>query len=122
MKVQVKNCTECRTRIHKEEQEQYLKKQYTGIKDAIFTIACLSTAATLAVQVQRGRSRAYIQKLFQEICMMYETSEILGKPIVLTDIIRQLENDYEIDFSRINVNFNESEKEFIKNCKEAAKK
>ena len=82
----------------------------------------MSTAATLAVQVQRGRSRAYIQKLFQEICMMYETSEILGKPIVLTEVIKQLENDYEIDFSRINVNFNESEKEFIKNCKEAAKK
>ena len=112
------NCTQCRNKIHKEEQEKYLKKEYAGIRDAVDTIACLTTASVLGVQVQRGRTKEYIQELFKDICMMYETSELFGKPITLTDIMKQLEADYDIDFKKIHVNFNETEKEYIKGCKE----
>ena len=112
------NCTQCRNKIHKEEQEKYLKKEYAGIRDAVDTIACLTTASVLGVQVQRGRTKEYIQELFKDICMMYETSELFGKPITLTVMMKQLEADYDIDFKKIHVNFNETEKEYIKGCKE----
>ena len=115
--MKVLNCQQCRNKIHKEEQERYLKKEYAGINDAIQTIACMATAAVLGVQVQRGRTKLYIQELFKDICMMYETSELFGKPIMLTDIMKQLETDYDIDFKKIHVNFNESEKEYVKGCK-----
>ena len=117
MRGQARNCTECRKKIHAEEQERYLKKEYAGINDAIQTIACLTTASVLGVQVQRGRSKDYIQELFKDICMMYETSELFGKPITLTDIMKQLETDYDIDFKKIHVNFSETEKEYVKGCK-----
>jgi hypothetical protein len=97
--------------------EQYLKNEYAGIKDAVYTIACLTTACTLSVQVQRGRSKAYIQKLFDDIRMMYETPTALGKPIVLTEVMKQLEDEYDIDFKKIHVNFGETEKEYVKGCK-----
>ena len=117
MRVQARNCTECRKKIHAEEQEKYLKKEYAGIRDAVDTIACLTTASVLGVQVQRGRTKEYIQELFKDICMMYETSELFGKPIMLTDIMKQLEADYDIDFKKIHVNFSETEKEYVKGCK-----
>ena len=119
--MKTRNCTECRKRIHAEEQEEYLKKQYHGIKDAVDTIACLTTAAVLAVQVQRGRSKLYIQELFKDILMMYETPSVLGEPIELTAVMKQLEEEYGINFKRISVNFTETEKEYIKGCKEVAK-
>ena len=104
------NCTQCRREMH----EEYLKHEYAGISDAIYTIACLATASVLSVQVQRGRSKKYIQELFDDIRMMYETGSVLGKPIVLTEVMKQLEADYDIDFKKIKVNFVESEREFIK--------
>lgn len=115
------NCTQCRKKIHAEEQEKYLKKEYAGIRDAVDTIACLTTASVLGVQVQRGRSKEYIQELFKDICMMYETPAVLGKPIELTAVMKQLEEEYGINFKRISVNFTETEKEYIKGCKEVAK-
>lgn len=119
--MKTRNCTECRKRIHAEEQEAYLKMQYHGIKDAVDTIACLTTAAVLAVQVQRGRTKLYIQELFKDICMFYETSQLFGKPIELTDVMKTLETEYGIDFKKVHVNFSETEKEYIKGCRQAYK-
>jgi hypothetical protein len=117
MRVQVRNCTECRQKIHKEEQEAYLKKQYAWLNDGMYTMACLATTAAIAVQMQRGRSKDYIQKFFSDMVMIYTTSSVMGKPIDMVETMKMLEKEYGIDFSRIHVNFNESEKEFIKNCK-----
>lgn len=119
--MKTRSCTECRKRIHAEEQEAYLKKEYAGIKDAIQTIACLTTAATLAVQMQRKRSKAYIQQLYKDICMIYETSEVLGKPIILTEVMKMLEKEYDIDFKKIHVNFAETEKDYVKGYKAISK-
>ena len=44
--------------------------------------------------------------------MIYDTPEIFGKPIYLTDLRKTLETEYGIDFNRINVNI-EDEKSFI---------
>ena len=45
--------------------------------------------------------------------MIYDTPELFGKPIVLSDLRETFEKDYGIDFNRINVNI-EDEKSFIK--------
>ena len=45
-----------------------------------------------------------------------ETSTLFGKPIQMTDLMKTLETEYEIDFHRINPHL-ESEKDFIKGVK-----
>ena len=122
MKVRATNCTECRKRIHAEEQEAYLKKQYAWLNDGMYTMACLATTAAIAVQMQRGRSKDYVRKFFEDLVMIYTTSSVMGKPIDMVETMKMLEKEYGIDFKRIHVNFSESEKEFIKSCKGRAKK
>jgi hypothetical protein len=51
--------------------------------------------------------------MFDEMVMIFDTETFFGKQITLTDIMKDLESDYGIDFKRINVHL-ESEKEFIK--------
>lgn len=80
-------------------------------------MAVMSAAVALSVLVQRDRSKAYIQKFYDDMVMIYGTAEVLGKPLILTDVIKQLEQDYGVDFSRLHVNFNETQKEFIKGAK-----
>ena len=116
MKVQAKNCTECRKKIHEEEQRAYAKSQYAWLKDGMYTMAVLSATVAIAAQMKRGRSKKYIQGLFDDMVMLYDTSSVMGKPIVMTEVMKQLETEYDIDFSRIHVNFDEDEKEFIKNA------
>jgi hypothetical protein len=113
----IKDCNSCRRQIHKEEQEAYLKKQYAWLNDGMYTMACLATTAAIAVQMQRGRSKEYIQKLFSDMVMIYTTSSVMGKPIDMVKTMQMLEKEYGIDFNRIHVNFSETEKEFIKGCK-----
>jgi hypothetical protein len=74
------------------------------------------------VQAQRGRSKEYIRKLFDDMVCLYNTGSVFGKRIELVPMMKMLESEYGIDFKRINVNFDESEKEYIKNCREAMKK
>ncbi len=122
MKVQVRNCTECRKRIHAEEQERFLRIQYSWLTDGMSTMAALSATVAIAVQAQRGRSKEYIRKLFDDMVCLYNTGSVFGKRIELVPMMKMLESEYGIDFKRINVNFDESEKEYIKNCREAMKK
>lgn len=122
MKCQVKNCADCRKRIHAEEQEYYLKRQYTWLQDGMQTMASLSATVAIVALMQQGRSKAYIQRFFDRMVMIYNTGSVLGKSIELVPTMKRLEEEYDLDFKRINVNFTESEKEFIKNCKEAVKK
>ena len=121
MKARVQNCEACRKQIHKEEQEAYLKKQFAWLNDGLYTMGTMSAAVALVALMQQGRSKAYVQRFFERMVMIYDTGEVMGKPIVLTDVMKQLEAEYDIDFSRIHVNFNETEREFIKNCKKGAR-
>ena len=114
--MKARSCAACRKQIHKEEQDAFLKQQYAVLKDGIYTMACYSTAAALAVQMQRGHSKEYIRKMFDDMVAIYDTNTVFGKPIILTDVITQLEQEYDIDFKRIKVNL-ESEKEFVKGAK-----
>lgn len=121
MKCRVKDCISCRQQIHKEEQEAYLKKQYAWINDGMSTMAALSATVALSVQIMRGRSKAYIQKFYDDMVMLYTTDNVMGKTIVMKEVMDQLEKDYNIDFSRLQINFTESEKDFIKACRKGAK-
>ena len=111
--MKVKDCSKCRKQIINEAKTEFAKHEYAIFSDSAFTMAVYATVAVLTAQVRRGRSKEYIQKLFDEIVMIYDTPELFGKPIVLSDLRKTFEKDYEIDFNRINVHI-EDEKSFIK--------
>ena len=111
--MKVKDCSKCRKQIMNEAKTEFAKHEYAIFSDSAFTMAVYATVAVLTAQVRRGRSKEYIQKLFDEIVMIYDTPELFGKPIVLSDLRKTFEKDYGIDFNRINVNI-EDEKSFIK--------
>ena len=54
--------------------------------------------------------------MFDDMCMVYDTSTLFGKPIILPDVMKQLEKEYGIDFRRIHISL-ETEQEFIKGVK-----
>lgn len=114
------NCSTCRKRILESAQEAYLKQQYRVYTDAAYTFAVYATAAVLMAQIRRGRTKQYIQKLYDDIVLVYDTPQMFGKPISLTDIMHRLEKDYGIDFKRIHITL-ETEKQFISGVRKAAK-
>ena len=83
------DCKKCRSNIHKEEKELFLKSQYAMLKDAAYTFACYATVAVIAVQVRRGRSKDYIQKLFDEMVAIYDMPTVFGKELRMTDLMKQ---------------------------------
>lgn len=108
-----RNCNTCRKKIHDEEKALFAKHEYSVLKDAAYTFACYATVAVIAVQVRRGRSKDYIQKLFDEMVAIYDMPTVFGKELRMTDLMKQFEKDYDIDFRRIKVHM-ESESEFVK--------
>lgn len=110
------NCTQCRKKQFKEAEEAFLKQQYVIYKDMSYTFAVLSTAAVLGVMCRRGRTKDYIQKLYKDICFMYQYPAVMGKQVTLTDLLKTLEKDYGINFAELTVNV-ETEKEFITSAK-----
>ena len=114
--MKTKSCTECRKKISEEAKNEYIKHQYAIFKDCAFTFAVYATVAALTAHTRRGRSKRYIQKLFDDMVMIYDTPEIFGKQITLTDMKNALEKEYNIDFQRINVRI-EDERSFTKALK-----
>lgn len=102
--MKVMNCRKCR--------ENFAKSQYNFFKDNAYTMCCFSTAAVLAVMMKRGRSKEYIQKLYEDIKLMYDLPQIDGKQIKMTEVMHQLETEYNIDFGEIEISI-ESRKEFM---------
>lgn len=111
--MKVKDCSKCRKQIVQEAKTEFAKHEYAIFTDCAFTMAVYATVATLTAQVRRGRSKEYIQKLFDDLVMIFDTPQMFGKEITLTDMKNQLEKQYGLDFNRINVHI-EDEKTFIK--------
>ena len=118
--MKVKDCSKCRKDILKAARDEYIKSQYAILQDCAFTFAIYATVGTLTAMVRRGRSKEYIQKLFDDIVMIYDTPQLFGKDISVGDLKRSLEKEYGIDFNRINVHI-EDEKAFIKSLNEGEK-
>lgn len=97
------NCKRCR--------EEFVNKQYNFFTESAHTMCCFSTAAVLAVMMKRGRSKEYIKKLYEDIKLMYDLPQIDGKQITMTEVMHQLETEYDIDFNEIKLNL-ETRKEF----------
>lgn len=112
----ITNCKACREKMLNQAREEYLKKQYAIYQDLAHTFACYCTAAVLMAFARKGRTKKYIQELFNDLVFIFDTGEIFGKAVTLTDVLKQLEKDYDIDFKRLNVHI-ETEKEFITGMK-----
>ena len=110
------NCAECRKKIYKEAETEYLKHEYRWFSDAAYSMAVFSAVAGLAVMRRRNRSRAYIRKFFDEMCFVFDYPEIFGKRVSMTDLMKIFEIEYGIDFSKIKIHL-ESEKEFIRDIR-----
>lgn len=114
------DCGACRKRIHKEEQEAFLKHEYKLFSDMAYSMACFAVCGTLSAQIRRGRSKEYIKKLYDDICFFFSQPYIFGKEITMTQVMEQLTEEYGIDFDKLTVNL-ETEKEFIRSAKEGTK-
>ena len=110
------NCAQCRKKIHDEEKTEFLKHEYAIFQDSAYSMAVFATVCALAVQMRRGRSRAYIRTFFDEMCWMFDMPPVFGKQMTMTEAMKILEKDYGIEFKKIKVHL-ESEKEFLKGVK-----
>lgn len=119
MKVRT-DCSSCRQRIHEEEKEEFLKKEYTIFRDCSISFATFAVSAVLMAMVRRGRTPKYIRQLYDEMCFIFDTPEVFGKQITMSAVMETLEKDYGIDWNKLNVNI-ETEKQFISGAKQAAK-
>ena len=117
----ITNCTKCREKMLMQAKEEYLKQQYSVYYDLANTFCCYCTAAVLMAFIRKGRSKKFIQQLFNDLVFIYDTPDLFGKAIILTDVLKQLENDYDIDFKRLNVRI-EKESEFITGMKKTGRK
>lgn len=119
--MKVRDCTRCRQQIAKAVEDEFLKSQYAIYNDMAYTFAVMSTAAVLGVMYHRGRSKEYIQKLFKDICFMYDYPKIMGKGLDLDGLINILETECGINFDEIKLNL-ETENQFITSAKKRRKR
>mgnify|MGYP007069929464 CR=1 FL=1 len=110
------DCQKCRKEIYKEAETAYLKNQYAWFKNSAYSMAVFSTVAAIAVMHRRGRSKEYIQQLYEEMCFIYDYPRHFGKQLDMTKLMRQFEREYGIDFSEIKVHL-ETEEQFIRETK-----
>lgn len=115
MKVKT-NCNACRDRIRKECEDAFLKREYKIFSEMSDSFATFAVTAALMTMVRRGRSKEYIQKLYDEMCFIFDTPAVMGKEVRMRDCMKLLRDEYGIDWDRIHVNI-ESEQEFIRGAK-----
>lgn len=116
MKVKT-NCNTCRERIRKECEDTFLKHQYKIFSEMSDSFATFAVTAILMTMVRRGRSKEYIQKLYDEMCFIFDTPAVMGKEISMRECMKLLQNEYGIDWDKIHVNI-ENEREFLRAVKE----
>ena len=108
----ITNCDSCRKKILQAAKDGYLKEQYAIYRALSRTFACYCTATVLMVFIRRGRTKKYIQEIFEDMVAIFDMPNLFGKDIILTDVMTQLEKEYGIDFKRIKVHI-ETEKQFL---------
>lgn len=112
----VVDCQKCRNKIFQEYRKEFLKEQYSIYTGMSNTFGKFATAALIMAQIRRGRSKKYIQQLFDELVMIYDSPSLFGKEVRSDEMIKRLEKEYDLDFSRIKFHI-QSESEFLKECK-----
>lgn len=114
------DCQKCRKAIYKEAETEYLKYEYKFFEESAFSMACFAAVVALSVHYRRGRSKAYIQSFFDEMCFIFDMPQVLGKSVTMTEMMRMYEKEYGIDFNRIKLHL-ESEKEFIRGTQKGSR-
>ena len=79
---------------------EYQYEIYTKCVDDMFKGAA---AAMVAVLHRRGRSKAYIQKFFDEFIGILEYPDVFGKALTTTELFELFTKEYGLDFNRIHV-------------------
>lgn len=109
------DCSKCRVDIYRQAKTDYLKEQYKWFTECADSFATLTAVCAIAVMYRRGRSPEYIKKFFEDMCFMYDYPEFNGKRVDMVTLMKQFEEEYGLDFSKIHLHL-ESEKEFIRNA------
>lgn len=109
MKARINDCVSCRKKMH----EEFLKHEYKFFSDTAYSMAVYAICGVLSAMVRKGRTKHYIKQLYEDMCFLYDTPELFGKEITMTDIMHRLTQDYGIDWDKLHVHI-ETEKEFIK--------
>lgn len=111
------NVMKGRNRAVAEAKKQFYKECYqTFLHSGAYSMCCYAISAVLFAMVRRGRKKEYIQKLYEDILFILEYPEFYGKQITLTEVMKMLTEEYEIDFSRIKLSI-ETEQEFVQEMK-----
>ena len=112
MRNKIIDCITCRKAIYKEAEEAYLKHEYAFFSDSARSFAVFAVCGVLTTMARRGRTKEYIRQIYDDMCLLFSTPEMFGKRITMTDIMHSLEENYGIDWSKLQVNI-ESESEWI---------
>lgn len=116
MKTRVTHCSEC--------EKERLKKQCKLCEECQFDIFSKIAddvgksviAAALFSQVQKKRTKKYIQQMYNAIIFVLEYPEIYGKSITSTQVMQLLETEYNIDFNRLHIR-TETKEDFTRRSK-----
>lgn len=76
-----------------------------------------SLAAALTVFKWRGYSKKYIQKFAEDFMCVLDCPPIFGKELTSSDMIKEFEENYGIDFKQIKPKL-ETKEQFMKKYKE----
>jgi hypothetical protein len=120
MKARTTNCIECRKAVYKEAETAYIKEQYRYFSDSAYSMAVFAVCGVLTAMVRRGRTKQYIQQLYKDMCFVFATPEMFGKQITMTDIMHSFEEEYGIDWKKLEVHI-ESEKHYLTGVRKAVK-
>lgn len=120
MKSKIKDCIACRKAIYKEAETAYIKEQYRFFKDSAYSMAVFAVCGVLIAMVRRGRTKQYIQQLYNDMCLLFSTPEMFGKQISMTDIMHSFEKEYGIDWKKLEVHL-ESEKHYLTGVRKEVK-
>ncbi len=112
MKSKITDCITCRKKIYKEAEEAYLKHEYAFFSDSARSFAVFAVCGVLTAMARRGRTKEYIRQIYDDMCLLFSTSEMFGKQITMTDIMHSLESDYGIDWDKLEVHI-EDEKHWV---------
>lgn len=105
------SCDKCRKSILAQARDEYLKHEYAFFRDSARSLAVFAVCGVLTTMARRGRTKEYIRQIYEDMCQVFDTPEMFGKRITMTDVMHSLEKDYGIDWSKLQVNI-ESEKEW----------
>lgn len=117
MKAKIKDCSRCRQDIIKAVKKEFVESQYRFYQDFCDSFAMYSTCAVLTAMARRGKTKDYIRKIFDDMVMVFSTSDVFGNEITMNDMIKSLEAEYDIDFGRIKCHI-ETKHEFMKGSKD----